>query len=139
MTERIGVTAPPQRTELSRTCSRTFPGRADQVAAARTYVAGFLGECPVTDDVVLISSELATNAVMHSASGGPGGWFAISVAVSDQRFAWVEVEDQGGLWATGQHGLPDGHGLSIVAALAEYWSVRGDSGGRVVNARVGWP
>jgi serine/threonine-protein kinase RsbW len=93
----------------------------------------------VTDDVVLISSELAANAVIHSASARPGGWFAISVAVSDQRFVWVEVEDQGGPWATGQYGLPDGHGLSIVAALAEYWNVRGDSRGRVVSARVGWP
>jgi hypothetical protein len=139
MTEGIGVSSPPKRTELSRTCRRAFAGRADQVAAVRTYVAGFLGDCPVTDDVVLISSELAANAVMHSASGGPGGSFAIGVAVSDKRFVWVEVEDQGGLWATGPHGLPDGHGLSIVAVLAEYWSVRGDSRGRVVSAQVGWP
>jgi hypothetical protein len=45
----------------------------------RTYVAGFLGDCPVTDDVVLISSELAANAVMHSASQATalGGWSAL--------------------------------------------------------------
>jgi serine/threonine-protein kinase RsbW len=137
MTEGTGVSAPPKRTEPSRACSRVFPGRADQMAAVRNHVGGFLGHCPVTDDVVLICSELAANAVVHSASGGPGGRLVISVAVSDQRFVWVEieVEDQGGPWAAGPDGLPDGHGLSIVAALAEYWSVRG----RVVSTRVGWP
>jgi two-component sensor histidine kinase len=92
----------------------------------------------VTDDVVLISSELTANAILHSASVGPGGRFAISVAVSNREYVRVEVEDQGGPRTASQRGLPDGHGLSIVAALADHWNVRGDSRGRVVSALVRW-
>ncbi|HVB44406.1 MAG TPA: hypothetical protein VNF47_17140 [Streptosporangiaceae bacterium] len=46
----------------------TFPGTADQVRRARRLLADVLDGCPVADDVILCLSELATNAILHSAS-----------------------------------------------------------------------
>jgi hypothetical protein len=45
-----------------------YPGRADQVSLARRAVARHLAGCPVADDMIRIVSELASNAIMHSAS-----------------------------------------------------------------------
>ena len=46
----------------------TYPGRADQVHHVRRAVARHLAGCPAADDAVLIASELAANAIVHSAS-----------------------------------------------------------------------
>jgi hypothetical protein len=48
----------------------TYHGRPDQVSRVRAAVAWHLGDCPAADDAVLIVSELAGNAVLHSASAG---------------------------------------------------------------------
>lgn len=51
---------------------RTFPGRADQITRARDFTRRVLGSCPVLDEAVLLVSELATNAVEHTATGNEG-------------------------------------------------------------------
>ena len=48
----------------------TFHGRAEEVSRVRLQVARYLGDCPVTDDAVLVASEFAANAVLHSRSRG---------------------------------------------------------------------
>jgi hypothetical protein len=48
----------------------TFPGTADQLARLRQQVARHLGDCPITDHAVLVASELAANAILHSRSRG---------------------------------------------------------------------
>jgi len=49
--------------------SQRFPATPDQVRNARTFVADILGDNhPLLDDAILLTSELATNAVEHSAS-----------------------------------------------------------------------
>jgi serine/threonine-protein kinase RsbW len=119
-------------------CSRIFPASPDQVAQARQFLARFLADCPLSDDALLICSELATNAIVHSDSGNSGGWFVLRVEVRDQDYVWLEVEDQGGQWATDRVSDEGGRGLEIVALLADYWDVRGDDTGRVVCARLDW-
>ena len=47
-----------------------YLGRADQVQHARRAVARHLAGCPAADDAVLVVSELASNAIVHSASRG---------------------------------------------------------------------
>ncbi|MFF0307170.1 ATP-binding protein [Streptosporangium sp. NPDC004379] len=52
--------------------SHRFPASRDQVRHARDFVAGLLGDGhPLRDDAVLLTSELATNAVEHVC--GPSG------------------------------------------------------------------
>ena len=74
--------------------SRYFPGRADQVAQARLFVASVLAGRPEAETATLVVSELSTNAVCHTASGGPGGLFAVTVRREDDR-ATVTVQDMG--------------------------------------------
>ena len=120
-------------------CSRTFPARADQVSLARAFLGRVLADCPATGDVVLICSELATNAVLHSDSARSGGQFTVRAEVREGDYVWLEVEDQGGRWVENEHSDLRGRGLGIVAELADYWDVRGDDTVRVVCARLDWP
>src|ERR1700739_393580 len=45
--------------------SRDFPGGADQVREARHWVEDLLPECDPLADLLLLASELCTNAVAH--------------------------------------------------------------------------
>jgi transcriptional regulator with XRE-family HTH domain len=84
------------------TCSLTFAARPVQVGRAREFLRRVLAGFPVADDLVLICSELAANAVVHSDSARPGGQFTVRAEVREGDYAWVEVEDQGGRWAPGE-------------------------------------
>jgi serine/threonine-protein kinase RsbW len=114
----------------------TFPGSPDQVREARHALAGFLAGCPRADDAVLCVSELASNAVLHSASGQPGGTFAVRAAIRPCLDITIEVRDQGGPWqAPARQRM---HGLGIVAELAELTTHQTDDGGRIVTACFTW-
>jgi serine/threonine-protein kinase RsbW len=54
-----------------------YPGTADQARHVRADLARVAGDCPVLDELVLLTSELATNAILHSRSGGPAGRFTV--------------------------------------------------------------
>ena len=115
-----------------------FAGHASAVSQARRFVADVLSDdFPGRDEVLLLVSEIAANAVRHSASGD-GGEFEVTVSVTG-GLVRVEVGDQGGASEprlTGQDAAPDaltgGRGLRIVDALAAKWGHVGDELGRVV-------
>jgi anti-sigma regulatory factor (Ser/Thr protein kinase) len=116
-----------------------FPGEAASVRYARDFVRGVLGEgWPRLDDVLVMVSEIATNAVRHTASGGEDGWFDITVcAIGDG--VRVSVGDSGGSSVPRiprDGGEPDvmtgGRGLRIVDELADRWGHSGEELGRVV-------
>ena len=114
---------------------REFSGDADQVAAARRFVASAIQSgSPARDVSRLLVSEAATNAVLHSASGD-GGTFAVEYLISDQLLR-VEVHDGGG--PTGPrrriHDLESmtGRGLDLFNALSDRWGVDGSPGGWTV-------
>jgi anti-sigma regulatory factor (Ser/Thr protein kinase) len=69
-----------------------------------------------------MTSELVTNALVHSASGLPGGSVTVTVAASDETVR-VDVIDQGAMPAAPSHGL--GKGLGIVAQLADVFGAEG--------------
>jgi anti-sigma regulatory factor (Ser/Thr protein kinase) len=125
-----------------RSFGHAYPGRPEQVQRVRTDLGAILDECPIADEAILVASELAANAVIHSSSRQPGGEFIVRAAVCPGAYIWVEVEDQGGIWA-GHHprdGRP--HGLDIVQAIAGDgdWGIGGDATlGRVAWARLDWP
>lgn len=119
--------------------SRTFPGSPVAITEARRFVTALLSAWPVTEDAELIVSELATNAIRHSASGQFGGCFTVAVHANHSRI-WLGILDQGGQRAP--HPLPPqsdeegGRGLALVAALAASWGVTGDEQGRIVWATL---
>src|SRR5216683_2147236 len=73
---------------------RVFPGRPEQVAHARRFVARVLDGCPVADDALLCASELASNAIRHTRSGWRGGKFQV-VVWRGRASACVAVLDDG--------------------------------------------
>ncbi len=131
-------------------CSRSYPGRADQVPQVRAFLARVLDGCPAADDAVLMADELAANAVLHSRSGEPGGMFTVRVEVRDGIWVRVGVLDEGGptpprLRTDGSDsgsedagGGGGGQGLRIVSALSGAWGVTGDVSARTVWFRLGW-
>jgi anti-sigma regulatory factor (Ser/Thr protein kinase) len=114
---------------------REFSGQADQVAAARRFVASAIHAAgPARDVSRLLVSEAATNALLHSGSGD-GGTFAVEYLISDHLLR-VEVHDGGA--ATGPrrrvHHVESmtGRGLDLFDALSDRWGVDGSPAGRTV-------
>ena len=121
---------------------RAYPARENQVARARRAIAAFLAGSPVTENAVLIVSELVTNSVVHSLSRD-GGKCTLRAELL-RGFIWLEVEDMGGPWQRIRDDREGSHGLDIVAALCgrdpmgrlNMGIVNLPLGGRVVWARV---
>ena len=113
----------------------TYPGQPNQVQRARKDVARHLAGHPATDNAVLIVSELASNAILHSYSKGQS--FTVR-AETFPRYLWLEVEDLGGPWNLRPRDAARPHGLNVVEALTgpDNWGVDGGEAGRVVWARL---
>jgi anti-sigma regulatory factor (Ser/Thr protein kinase) len=114
---------------------REFSGDADQVAAARRFVASAIhGRGPARDVSRLLVSEAATNAVLHSASGN-GGTFEVQYLISDHLLR-VEVHDAGAPTSPQRrvHHLESmtGRGLDLFDALSDRWGVGGTPDGWTV-------
>jgi anti-sigma regulatory factor (Ser/Thr protein kinase) len=90
------------------------------------------------DDAVLITSELFSNSVLYSRTGQAG--YLILRAELHATYLVIEVEDEGGTWAS-RHRDSRPHGLDIVQALAgpDNWGVETTAEGRVVWARLDLP
>lgn len=122
---------------------RVFPGQPARVAEARAFVAAALAGCPARETLLACVSELAANAIAHTASGD-GGVFAVEVSRPADGRAMIAVTDAGG---PGEPSIRDpdemaerGRGLALVAALASRWGHHPAPGGaRTVWAEVTWP
>ncbi|MDT0304100.1 ATP-binding protein [Streptomonospora wellingtoniae] len=133
---------PDDRGPLAR---RRFPGLASQIHHARRFVERMMAPSPELTTATLLTSELATNAITHSASGMPGGKFEVAVDLA-QGWARVEVRDLGSPeQPQAQHRDPydvseHGRGLDLVDALASKWGAesRPDGLGRQVWFELMW-
>jgi serine/threonine-protein kinase RsbW len=116
---------------------RSFPGLAEHVRQARGFARFLLADLPRVDDVILVVSEFAANALRHTASGRPGGRYLLEV----RRWRYgasVALTDEG------SHKVPTvpepddlsecGRGLQTVHALATEWHWTGDGRGRTFTA-----
>jgi anti-sigma regulatory factor (Ser/Thr protein kinase) len=113
-----------------------LPGDRRAPAAARTYVAhqltaDALPDGVLIDDVVLIASELVTNAVR-----GGADWIDLTVRLTRGRLDLVVGDDAGGwpVLATADDGAVGGRGLGIVDQLAASTKVTRRAKGKVVTA-----
>ena len=116
-----------------------FGGTLDDVRRLRDWCGSEPGlRGPRGYWVRLVASELATNAVLHTATGEKYGWMGASIEVCDGR-AILCVLDQGtkaGLPASvprvKAQGFDDlcagGRGLGLVDRIAEHWWWEGEHG-----------
>jgi anti-sigma regulatory factor (Ser/Thr protein kinase) len=120
---------------------QVFPGSARQLADVRHFVRETLTGCDTTDDAVLLTTELATNAIQHTASG-TGGSFAVTIH-QRPRSARITVTDNGSagipIPAPPNPGDVSGRGLALVQALADDWGHHGDRHSRSVWFDIGLP
>jgi anti-sigma regulatory factor (Ser/Thr protein kinase) len=125
--------------------TRHFRGGADQVLEVRQWLEDLLPDCNARSDVVLLASELCTNAIVHSRSGEPGGQFSLDVEWAP-TLARVVVGDQGSAHAPAvapRSGDPaelgeSGRGLLLVDDVADDWGTASRPNRRWVWADVQW-
>ena len=119
--------------------SVTIPGRPRAVSGARAFVARTVAAAVQPDAVdletaTLLTSELVTNAIQHTASGAPDGTVTI-VVIDVAGGVLIEVTDEGSAGVPTVQGdplAPDGHGLYLVQQLAAQWGYRRDHAGTTV-------
>ena len=125
---------------------RVFPGRPDQVAHARRFVARVLDGCPVVDDALLCASELASNAIRHTRTG-LSGKFQVLVWCGRTSACVAVLDDGSATTPTPSPGPPgrlaeSGHGLLTVQTLAAWWGHHtyrdGATRGTAVWFRLDW-
>lgn len=107
--------------------SRVFDGCPEAVGQARGFARLVLDGHALAGDAELVVSELGTNAVTHTGTGGPGGRFVVELEVHPARVR-VAVVDMGAATgpvpAGGDPASPEhvsGRGLFLVEALSVKW------------------
>jgi serine/threonine-protein kinase RsbW len=116
-----------------------FPGEDSQLGGMRRWLRSLLPDCPARDDVIIVATELSSNAVLHTASGR-GGWFTVEIARYEHAVR-VAVADSGS--PDGPRVIDDpasehGRGMLVVRGLSATTGVCGDHRGRTVWADVPW-
>jgi serine/threonine-protein kinase RsbW len=125
--------------------TRHFRGTPDQVLEVRRWVEDLLPDCAARADVLLLASELCTNAIVHSRTGEAGGQFSVDIDWTP-ALVRVVIGDQGSAKAPeiavrtcGAAQLGEsGRGLVLVDHLADDWGTASRPNRRWVWADVEW-
>jgi len=130
-TRRSGTSAAPRAAVLG---SLTIEGHPRQVSATRDFVARTLSSSHLkvdSDAATLLTSEIVTNAIMHTKSGVLGGTVTV-VVFAVPGGVLVEIIDEGSAGVPivkGDLYAAEGHGLFLVQQLAAQWGyLRGPAG-----------
>ena len=118
--------------------SVTVSGEPEQVSLVRKFVARTLAVAGLpgidSDAATLLTSELVTNALLHTDSGLPGG--SVTVVIRGLRDGiLVEVVDDGsaGTPVVKDDALAgEGQGLYLVQQMAAQWGYLRDNAGTTV-------
>ena len=113
---------------------RRFPGRDSSASAVRRFLCDVLEDWGIVDgsirdDVLLLASELASNAIEHTSPG-----FTVSIGVAGMQ-ARVDVYDTGTVLPTVLQPTAEtdhGRGLLLVDRLSSAWGASPAPGGKVV-------
>lgn len=120
---------------------RVLPGTPESPSLARALAREVLGDShPALDTVLLVVSELVTNAILHSQSGADGGTVLLALCPAPAGVL-IQVRDCGGPWRPLElvrSGTPaeHGYGLVLVDALADSWGTLASTQGRVTWCRI---
>lgn len=116
----------------------TCPGLADQPGRVRQELAAVLRAHQDLDAILLATTELCTNALLHTRSGNPDGTFGVEVTAVGEKFLKVAVTDEGASTGPLLHdpGPTETHfrGLQVVKSISLGYGVDGDAAGRTVWA-----
>jgi anti-sigma regulatory factor (Ser/Thr protein kinase) len=114
-----------------------LPRNPSSVATARRFIEARVSAWSFPrragEQLVLIGSELVTNAVLHARTD-----LILTLELDDGR-ARISVKDQSRAPATLRHYRTDaltGRGLGVVAALSDRWGISAAADGKVVWAEV---
>jgi anti-sigma regulatory factor (Ser/Thr protein kinase) len=121
----------PESARIALPRSPASVGAARRFIAARTTAWSFPE--PVGSQLVLIGSELVTNAVLHARSE-----LTLTLELRDGRIR-ISVRDRSKAPPTLRHYQPDaltGRGLGVVATLSDSWGISTAADGKVVWAEV---
>ncbi len=121
----------------------SLPSDLSSPSLARRSVEQFLAadhrpRDEATDAVLVIASELVTNAIVHGSVpvvlsvSFRTPYIAVEVSDGDPRTESVRVR-------AADDGQPGGRGLRIVAVLADRWGARPSQHGKTVWATKRWP
>ncbi|MGO8959151.1 MAG: ATP-binding protein [Streptosporangiaceae bacterium] len=120
---------------------RVLPGTPESAGVARALARQVLGDThPALETVLLVVSELVTNAILHSQSGAVGGTVLLALCPGPAGVL-VQVRDNGGPWRPLELVRPGiaadhGYGLVLVDALADSWGTLASTQGRVTWCRI---
>lgn len=122
------------------TFERAYAGTMSQPGRVRADLAQFAAGFSEGDSLLLLASELATNAILHSRSGHPNREFTVRATLYLGDYVWVEVADAGGPWTPDKKDAEHGRGLAVVAGIAGdgNWGIEGDASSRVAWFRLNW-
>jgi serine/threonine-protein kinase RsbW len=112
---------------------RDFPGDESQLGGVRRWLKSLLPDCPSRDDVVLVATELGSNAVR-----GQGCWFAVERTwhTSAVREAVADCGAPGAPRVIEDPAGEHGRGMLVVRGLPVRTGVCGAHRGRLVWADV---
>jgi anti-sigma regulatory factor (Ser/Thr protein kinase) len=135
----------PEPSPLMAWWTRHFRGGADQVLEVRHWLEDLLPDCAARTDLLLLASELCTNAIVHSRSGEAGGQFSVDIDWAP-HLARLVIGDQGSAKAPAiivRPGDPaplgeSGRGLLLVDDVADDWGTASRPNRRWVWADIDW-
>lgn len=128
--------SPRKRATGAHEASLLLPPREESVGEARHFVRARLSEWGASDttEAELLTTELATNALLHAATD-----FEVMVGTADETVT-IELSD-GGPGDPVPRELTDteqsGRGLHMVSTLSASWGVRPGGQGKVVWFTLG--
>jgi Histidine kinase-like ATPase domain len=127
--KRIVIPGKGTRTERSNAMpARRFDPQPHFVSAARAFAREVSQGSQRAEDIELVASELATNAIRHAMTP-----FEMSIHIGSQQIR-LEVTDASPAPPILNEASRSRHGLHIVSALAERWGVDAVDGGKTVWA-----
>lgn len=118
----------------------SLPGVPAMVPVARQLARTALNGNPVSEDALLVITELVTNSVKHAATGDANARVTLGFVLRPGRLR-IEVGDLGRTdWVERQRGdeLESGHGLDIVRAIADQTGHAPAPTGHVSWAELCW-